>query len=478
MRQGQGPPTATSDFPSFTSWLKVASPELQWDLKHLQFIRSKLAAVTRGEIKKLAISIPPQHYKTQGITVRYPLWRMLRDPGIRVGVGTYNQRYSNKVSRYTRRIVDRLGLEYGDSASVDSWTLQNGSSYIARGCGVGLSGEPLDGCLIDDPFKNREEADSPVIQERVWEWFMDDVTPRVQQGGFTIIIHTRWNAGDLIGRILASEDARAWTFIRLPAVCESQEERDLICTRQGLPLGEPDPLGREPGEALCPLAFNKESLEDKRRVLGIGFESLYQQSDIARGGQFFDRSWLEPLVDRVPEDDGHVKRIRYWDLAASRNDQACFSSGLLLARVTKGDQHRFFIEDIVRGRWSPGERNDRILATAAADSTRKGFERTWFERPVFDKKGEVTRALMSRMAGHPCRADNVGGSGSKELRAEPVSDAARAGLVKCVAASWTPAFLTELEGFPKSTYKDQVDSLSGAFNRISKSEKSFIFSVR
>jgi len=412
------------------------------------------------------------------VTVRYPLWRMLRNPGIRVGVGTYNQRYANKVSRYTRRLVDRVGIPYGDAGAVDSWTLANGSSYISRGAGVGLAGEPLDGYLIDDPLKNREEADSPVVQERVWEWFMDDVTPRIQQGGWLIVIHTRWNAGDLIGRILASEDAANWEHVRMPAIAETQEERDTVHHRQGLPLGLPDPLGRQPGEALCPQAFNRESLEDKRRVLGIGFETLYQQNDVARGGQFFDRTWFEPSVDRVP--DGPIRRMRYFDLASSRHDAACFTSGVLMAKVGDGEQARFFIEDVVRGRWSPGERNDVILQTARTDATMPGFERTWFEKPVFDKGGDATRAIMAKLAGYPVKPDDVGGSGSKEVRAEPLSDAARGGLVKVVAGPWVAAFLTELEGFPKVSFKDQVDSCTGVFNKLSRDKliKNIVWGVR
>jgi hypothetical protein len=106
---------------------------------------------------------------------------MLRTPGLRVGIGTYNQRYANKVSRWTQRIVQQQG--YGYEEAVEDWNLANGSSYIARGAGVGLAGEPVDLFLCDDPFKNREEADSPVVQENVWEWWMDDVTPRIQQTG-------------------------------------------------------------------------------------------------------------------------------------------------------------------------------------------------------------------------------------------------------------------------------------------------------
>ena len=165
---------------------------------------------------------------------------------------------------------------------MDEWALANGSTFIARGAGAGIAGEPLDLLVIDDPFKNRQEADSPTIQERVYEWYMDDVTPRIQERGAVILIHTRWNAGDLIGRIQESEEAPEWRFVVLKALA-----------------GDDDPLGRAPGEALCPARFTREKLEEKQRVEGVGFESLYQQDPIPRGGQFFQRAWFGEPVERV-----------------------------------------------------------------------------------------------------------------------------------------------------------------------------------
>jgi hypothetical protein len=108
-RESRSPSSPSSEFPGYTGWLNDVSPELTWDWPHLDYVRDQLADVTLGTCRKLAISWPPQHYKTWSTTVRYPLWRMLREPGLRVGIGTYNQRYANKISRWTRRIVERLG---------------------------------------------------------------------------------------------------------------------------------------------------------------------------------------------------------------------------------------------------------------------------------------------------------------------------------------------------------------------------------
>jgi predicted phage terminase large subunit-like protein len=383
------------------------------------------------------------------------------------GVCCYNQKFTNKQSRKTRRLVRRLGLEMGDVDAVDEWTLANGSTYVGRGAGAGISGEPLDVCLIDDPFKNRQEADSTTVQERVYEWYMDDVTPRIQKHGSLIIIHTRFNPGDLIGRIQSSAEAKSWRYVRLPAIAETQEERDAINKHQGLPVGEPDPIGRKPGEALCEDRYSLKELLANRLTQEVGFESLYQQNPIPRGGTFFQREWFGSPVDSFPPS----RLVRYWDLAQSREDSACYTAGILLAKYGDGGDSRFYVVDEVRGRWQPAERNEIMLQTAVADSNRPGFERTYFEKPVYDKGGAASREIIAKLAGYPVSPDNVSGSGSKELRAEPVAGAAKAGLIRLLSGPWNGGFLSEISSFPKGQFKDRVDSLSGGFNKLSRSPK-------
>jgi predicted phage terminase large subunit-like protein len=486
-------PTPLSSRPSneirpYTEWLKAVTPNYNWDWPHLDHIRDHLALVTAGYIRKLAISLGPQHGKTEGLTVRYPLWRMLRTPGLRVGVCCYNQRFTNKQSRKTRRIVRSLNLQFGDVNTVDEWILSNGSTYIARGAGAGISGEPLDCVLLDDPFKNRAEADSPTVQERVYEWYMDDVTPRVQRAGSMIVIHTRFGPGDLIGRIQDSAEAKDWTFLRLPAIAETQEERDTINARQGLPTGVKDPINREPGMPLCEDRYPLSELQSKRLTMGVGFEAEYQQNPIPRGGTFFERSWFlspdgKPVLSSI--DDvlklSHVdgkptaRFMRYYDLASSRNDAACFTAGVLLAKIGDAETARFYVCDVIRGRWMPAERNDKMLEVAQLDAQIPGFEKTWFESPVFDKNKAAARAIIAKLAGHPVSGDNVSTQGSKELRAEPVAGAAKAGIIKCIGFSTLHTFLGEVEAFPRGTYRDQVDSLSGCYNRLSRG--GFAFAV-
>lgn len=437
------PPPTSNDVPGYTDWLRQVSPEYRWDWPHLAHVRRHLADVTRGTCRRLILSMPPQHGKSEGLTVRYPVWRMAREPGLRVAVAAYNQTHANRFSRKSRKLArGRLPLS-AERKAANEWETTAGGSYVAVGVGAGITGLPVDALFLDDPVKNREEADSTAHQERVWEWYMDDLTTRLQYGAPVVLVMTRWHEGDLAGRILASADGPSWRYVRLPALAELD-----------------DPLGRPEGAPLCPDLHPLADLEEKRRVLGEGFTGLYQQLPVPRGGLFFKRAWFEGADDDLPGKS--VKRIRYWDLAATKKDTSAYTAGVLMAT----DRTRFRVENVIRERLMPAERNELIRRTAEQDMSRPGFERTWFEgAPGLGV--EVSQALVRTMQGLPVRVDEIGSAG-KEQRAEPFADAARGGLVSVVRTGWTDAYLSELAGFPRGQFKDQVDSSSGAFNKLAR----------
>ena len=391
---------------------------------------------------------------------------MLREPGLRVGIGSHTQRYANKIAKWIKRMVLAAGGELGSDQRADEWSLTNGSTLIARGVGGSIAGESIDLFMMDDVFGSREDADSVTVQEKVYEWYMDDVTPRLQEHAALVMVNTRWGPGDLIGRIQQSEEWPEWVYLRIPAIAETQEERDRNNQSQGLPAGQPDFINRAPGEPLCPDRFSLDKLLQKQRIEGVGFQPVYQQNPIPRGGTFFERRWLLgadsrpvyksldelPWLSPMPQG---IRLVRYWDLAQSRHDSACYTAGVLLAKFNDGEHTRFYVVDVTRGRWMPAERNEKMREVAERDSKLRGFEKTWFESPVFDKNHAAARAIIAALAGYPVSGDNVSNQGSKELRAEGVAGAAKGGILKVLDGSWVNAFLQECESFPRSTYKDQ-----------------------
>lgn len=179
---------AKTVIPPFGEWLKIVSPAWSWHWRHLVFIREQLDRLTRGEISRLMIFIPPQHGKSEQTTVRYPVWRLERDPTLRVAITAYNQRHANRFSRKARRLAEgRISLSK-DRTSVEEWETDQGGSVLALGVGAGIAGNPVDLLLIDDPVRSREDAESEVIREAVWEWYTDDVYTRLQPGAAALLI--------------------------------------------------------------------------------------------------------------------------------------------------------------------------------------------------------------------------------------------------------------------------------------------------
>jgi predicted phage terminase large subunit-like protein len=135
----------------------------------------------------------------------------------------------------------------------------------------------------------------------------------------------------------------------------------------------------------------------------------------------------------------------------------------LLARAADG---YWQVEDVVRGRWSPAERNAVMLATAQADAAKYGRADVTIgiEQEPGSAGEECAAASVRLLAGYAVYADRV--TGSKEVRAEPFAAQAEAGNVRILRGAWKGAYLDELLAFPSSRFSDQTDATSGAFNRL------------
>ena len=424
-------------------WLRAVTPAYKWGWYYLKYLMDKLDQITSGETRRLMIMMPPRHGKTALVTVRYPVWRMERQPGLRVIVAAYNQVLANKFSRMSRGIAKaRLGL-HDDRRAVEEWQTQTGCWYRAVGVGGGITGMGADLIIIDDPIKSREEAQSAAYRDKVWGWYTNDLYTRLEPGGAIVLVMTRWHEDDLAGRILASDSAGEWVVVRLPALAE-----------------DGDPLGRPVGEALNAERYPVDELERIRVVLGTwAFEALYQQRPMPPEGGLFRRDWLARVIDSVP---AQVEaRVRYWDKAATAG-AGDYTAGVRMS-VADGI---YYIEDVVRGRWSSGERDRIILQCAQTDPP---DTRIYLEQEPGSSGVDSVNALIRTLAGYPVFADRV--TGSKILRAEPLAAQAEAGNVVIVRGSWIAEFLDELLVFPAGTHDDQVDAASGAFAALARARR-------
>lgn len=424
----------------FGVWLNQVTPSFTWDWLYLKYIRQHLNKVTNGEIKRLMLFLPPRHGKSEMVTVRYPAWRLERDPGLRVIVGSYNQTLANKFSRKTRRICrDRNVSLSAERTAVEDWETIAGGGLRSIGVGGGITGHGGDLIIIDDPVKNREEAASQTYRDKAYDWYTDDLYTRQEPGASMILIMTRWHEDDLAGRILSGEDKDNWQVVSLPAFAE-----------------EHDQLGRKIGEVLNPHRYDRADLLAIKTVLGRSFTGLYQQRPQEQEGDMFKRSWFRFYAE-LPQE--HINWVRYWDKAATQDD-GDWTVGTLMGEC----DGEYLLEDVTRGQWSSGERNKVMLRTAQNDRQTYGDVKTWVEEEPGSSGKDASAEIIRIMRGYPVRADKV--TGDKIVRADPLAAQCEAGNVKLKKAVWNNVWLDELTSFPNGAHDDQVDSASGAFNKV------------
>lgn len=423
---------------TFSNWLYDVSPDWQWNWQHLQHVRRYLASVTTGEVDKLMLFLPPRHGKSEMTTVRYAAWTLERAPASRIVIGAYNQTLANKFSRKVRRIATMRGVNIDrQRTAVEDWETLDGGGVRAVGVGAGVTGMGGNLIIIDDPVKNREEANSLTYREKVWQWYTDDLYTRREPGGRIILIMTRWHEDDLAGRILASDDGPNWKVVSLPAFAKAG-----------------DVLGRKPGAALCPERYDEAALSGIRTAIGVrAFTALYQQRPVEQEGGMFKRSYFR-TPDTLPE---MAAVARYWDLAAT-SDGGDYTAG---CKIGRGEDGNYYILDLVHGQWSTNERDGIIEQTAQADG--HSVSLIIEEEPGSSGK-DRTGYLARRLAGYNTRGERV--TGNKKFRAEPLASQMAAGNVYMIRAAWNNRFIDELCMFPNGANDDIVDAASGAFTKV------------
>lgn len=428
-----------------------------------------LDQVVRGEITRLMVFAPPQHGKSELVSVRLPAFWLGKRPDEPVILSSYGADLALSKSRQARDIVEGHAYRalFGDlapveepvatrqdSRSVHRWQLghPHRGSMLAVGVGGPITGHGARLGVIDDPFENWEQAQSQTYRDRVWDWWRGTFRTRIWEGGAVVLIMTRWHEDDLAGRLL-SEQAEDWTVLRLPALAENQEERDENHRHMGLAAGLPDPLGRQAGDALSPGRYSAGELRNIQRDTGsMVFQAEYQGAPRALEGAMFKRAWF-PITDAVAST---TWRVRYWDKAATAGGGA-YSSGVRLAIAPSGT---VTVEDVARGQWSTQERRQVMRQTAELDGQQVviGIEQEPGSSGVDSVQDEIRL-----LAGWPVFADRP--SGDKNVRLMPFQAQAEAGNVRLMRGAWNQAYLDELTAIPNGRYRDQGDATAGAYNR-------------
>lgn len=289
--------------------------------------------MTETPYGRLMVLMPPGSAKSTYASVVGPAWWLSQKPGRRAILTSYGDDLARKHGRRTKQLLkdDRHRETFEcslspDSHASDEFALTNGSEYMSGGILSGMTGNRAGGLVIDDPYKNREEADSDTIRNKIQSEYDDSLLTRLYPGAWVCLIQTRWHEDDLAGRILPKDwkgesgdilcrDGQVWHVICLQAKC------DVDC----------DPLGRKRGEYLWPEWFDRKhwmQYERKPRT----WASLYQQLPNSEEGDFFKRAWFR----RYKELPRHVHTYLSTDHAPSGSESGDFNVGMFWAVDHRG----------------------------------------------------------------------------------------------------------------------------------------------
>jgi len=438
-------PTA-EDF-AFSRLISYAA--YQWpgyrDAPHHRLIARKLEAVERGEIKRLMITMPPRHGKSMLTSEFFPAWYLGRNPDHYVAMATYAQELADDFGRKVKnQIADESfgaifpGVALADDSKsakrfhidgVDGGyehALTQRGAYYAVGVGGPLTGRGAHLLLIDDPVKNREDADSEIVRKKTKDWYTSTAYTRLMPGGRVVIIQTRWHEDDLSGWLLAEHKHEGWECLDLPAI--------------GLD-----------GKALWPEQYDVADLEKIRIAIGArDWSALYQQKPVPDTGDYFKAEWLKPY-DKAPALD----TLRVY----GGSDYAVTADGgdyTVHAVVGLDPEGRMYLLDL----WRKQASSDQWIESFC-DMVLQWKPMSWAEEqgqiksgvgPFLDRRQRDRQAFVYRQP-FPTRGD-------KAVRAQSMRGRmALEGLYVPVNAPWYADFRSELLSFPAGKHDDCIDAI-------------------
>lgn len=413
--------------------------------------------VEEGRNPRLMLLMPPRHGKSQIASQMYPAWHLGHYPNHEFIACSYNLPLALKFSRSVRsllrsekykRLFDQAVID-DDNQSAEEWRLLpkkgtiEAGGYVAAGIGGGITGKGAHVLVIDDPIKNAEEADSPDIREKIWDWYVSTAYSRLAPGGGVLIIQTCWHDDDLAGRIqtLMREDPEADQFevIKYPAIAEEDE-----------------PF-RKKGEALHPERYTLEALLRIKRVQGLRFWSaLYQQDPVPNEGAYFTKDMIVYRTEGV--DPSRMNVYQAWDFAISEKKHNDWNVGVTVGVDYSDNVHvlevrRFKTSDaleIVNNMIAMYQNYPKVQILGVEDGQ---IWRTM--KTLFDKRCAETRIYPSVEVQKPIT--------DKQVRARPLQGRMRARKVTLPAASpWVDDVIKELLRFPSGVHDDIVDALAWA----------------
>ena len=362
--------------PSFIDFSGEVYPFLEFTPFHRTYYKV-LEAFAEGRIRKLIVSMPPQHGKSVGATTLLPAYMLGLNPDMRIAIASYSGTLASKFNRRVQRIIESREYE----ALFPDTTIKRGTKpagyirtsdeveiigrkgeLISVGREGSLTGNRVDCFILDDLYKDAMEAQSPVVRDNCWDWYTSVVRTRMHNTSRELIVFTRWHEDDLIGTLMRTEPCRmlrSWNDI-----AEVGPAEWLYLNFEALKASEPTPLDpRAEGEALWPAQQSSELLLSKRRLDPVRFEAMYQGHPSSREGLLYGDNFRE--YESLPRDI--VARASYIDTADMGDDYLC---SVAYAIDTDGV---IYVTDVVYSRESMEHTERLVAAMFKANDTRRAY---------------------------------------------------------------------------------------------------------
>lgn len=424
---------------SLLSFTKYTFPTYEIADHHEQ-IADTLEAVERGEIDRVLISVPPRHGKSELCSIRFPAWYLGRNKNHRIIAASYSAKLAENFGKKARNIVSTkeykciFDLELSkDSASKTEWDLlECNGGYFGTGVGGAATGKGANILLIDDPIKNRQDANSKTIRDGIWDWYTSTAYTRLEKGGAIVIIMTRWHEDDLVGRLLeeqkkGGEFAENWTVINLPALSENDE-----------PLWENK--------------YNAKALKRIRENIGsFDFEALYQGRPTPLGGGIIKNSWWKYYKELPPKFDIIVQTLDTAQKTKELNDYSVIA--------TWGKyENKLYLINITRGKWEMPDLERMAIAE---------YNRFKPSKVLIEDKSSGTALIQNLRRNHSMPIVAVQVSVDKVTRVQEVVGFIESGYCHLPEqAEWLSEFLLEHGRFPNGGHDDQCDTTSMAIKEL------------
>lgn len=463
---------------NFEGFVRLNHPDFELANFQLKIINA-LDKVESGEIQRLLLTVPPRHGKSWLTSWQFPPYFLARNPGRQIIAASYN---SELATDFGRRVIQYAKEPYmgqafpnfelaQESRAVDRWMTTMGGMYVGTGIFGTVTGRGADLVIIDDPIKERSEADSVTIRNKIWSAYTSALSSRLHKGGRIIVIQTRWHPDDLAGRLLKSEnwDLEGWVHIDFPAI--QQIETGVEVYRYNLEPEDPRYLPRKecislpPGQrltyetreaALWPEHFPLERLKQQRKLDPREFASLYQQSPYLEGGNLIKDSWWQfykpdpKSTVNAPSDINIQAIVIGFDTAFKDKEMNDYSAAVIGAVGTDGN---IYILHVWRDRL-----DFPALKRQAIQLNNKYRGRGLVGVYVEDKaSGQSLIQELKNESGVPIIPwRKKGDKFSKTQSITPLIQGGRVFLPE--NASWVDDFVQEHTEFPNGTHDDQVDA--------------------